>query len=141
VEIIDRPAIQVVGIQVEGPTADLDPALSDAWAEVLARFEAVPGRIGDVVLQVRTEVGDGQTRVLVGAQVEAGTPAPPDMVAELVYEARWIHETHQGSLDTLDATIARMLDFAADHGLHADGVTMTVGHGADSSHDLYVRLG
>jgi len=141
VEIIDRPAIQVVGILVEGPTDDLDAAVNAAWAELEERSDAIIGRTGTALLQVRTEQADGRTSVLVGAQVEAGTPAPPEMDAELVYEARWIHETHQGSFDTVGDTLARMLDFAADEGVHADGVTMTVGHGAENTHDLYVRLG
>ncbi|MCU1483615.1 MAG: hypothetical protein JWN67_361 [Actinomycetia bacterium] len=140
-EIIDRPAIQVVGIQVEAPTDDLETAVSVAWADLQERIDAIIGRTGEALLQVRTELGDGRSRVLVGAQVDAGTPPPPDMDAELVYEARWIHETHQGSLADVGPAFARMLDFAADEGVHADGVTMTVGHGADSTHDLYLRLG
>ena len=140
-EIIQRPAIQVVGIQVEASTDALEGPVEAAWTELQDRVDAIIGRTGETLIQVRTELGDGTSRVLVGAQVDAGTPPPPDMDAELVYEARWIHDTHQGSLDTVGDTLARMLDFAADEGVHADGVTMTVGHGADSSHDLYVRLG
>jgi predicted transcriptional regulator YdeE len=141
VDIVQRPAIQIVGIQIEGPTDDLEGPIAEAWAELEGRVDAIIGRTGEALLQLRTELGDGRSRVLVGAQVEAGSPPPPDMAAELVYEARWIHEVHQGSLDDLSAAYARLVEHAADEGVHADGVMMTVGHGADSTHDLYLRLG
>jgi hypothetical protein len=128
--------MEVIGIVVEADADQLANAIPFAWTEVFERAGAIIGRTGTVFLELSTEL----YRELLGAQVTPGTPAPAGMEAELVYEARWIHELHHGPLTEIAHTFGRMLDFAADQGLHADGVKLDIGYGADGPHDLFVRL-
>ncbi|MCU1379175.1 MAG: hypothetical protein JWN29_2158 [Acidimicrobiales bacterium] len=139
-ELVDRPAIEVIGLQVDAAFDDLATVVPAAWAQLFERADAIIGRTGTTFLELSTDLGNGRYRELVGAQVVGGTPPPAGMLAELVYEARWVHELHHGPLEDIGATFALMLDFLADQGLHADGVKLDVGYGADGPHDLYVRL-
>jgi predicted transcriptional regulator YdeE len=140
VELVDRPAIEVIGIQVEAAFDALATVVPAAWTDLFERADAIIGRTGTTYLELSTDLGHGRYRELVGAQVVGGTPPPPGMLAELVYEARWVHELHHGPLEGIGATFGQMLDFVAHQGLHADGVKLDVGYGTDGPHDLYVRL-
>jgi hypothetical protein len=139
-ELIDRPTMEIVGLAFEINDDQLDNAMPFAWSQLFDRADAIIGRTGTAFLELSTDLGGGRHRKVLGAQVVAGTSPPPEMEAELVYEATWIHERHHGPPERIPRTYARMLDHAADHGLHADGVRLDIGDGADGPHDLFLRI-
>jgi hypothetical protein len=140
VELIDRPTMEVIGLVVEADADQLADAIPFAWAQLLERADAIIGRTGTAFLELTTDLGGGRSRHLLGAQVVAGTSPPPEMEAELIYEATWLHEQHHGTPERIPETYARMLDHAADHGIHTDDVKLAIGHGASGPDDLYLRV-
>ena len=140
-DMVDRPAIQVVGIEVDIPFPELRTAVPAAWERLLERSGELTGKIGEAFIGVSTDLGNGTHRQLLGAQFGAQAPPVPEgMVARTLPAARYVHEVHRGPLDELDISFARMHGWATQLGLEPDGVKLDVGWGTDQPHALFLRL-
>lgn len=136
-DIVDRAAVRVIGLELVVPFASLRTKVPAAWAAVEARAGDLPP---PPWVEVSTDLGTGSYREVLGAQVPADHGVPDGMVAVYLAPARYVHEVHTGPADEIDVTFHRMLGFASQVGATPDGVRLDVGHGAGGPHALFVRL-
>lgn len=77
-QIVDRPAVTIVGIEVVAPFAHLAVVVPPAWARVFARRRDLCADPDDVCVEFSTELGDGDYREILGVVVDTPPVSLPD---------------------------------------------------------------
>lgn len=142
-EIVERGPFHVVGIEVVAPWSELWMEVPKAWSILRARAAEIPGRTGEVFVDVSVEEREGVYRQVVGAEVGAVGDVPDGMVAIEIPAQRYLHYRHEGTLEAIAESFGKMYAWGREHGVVLDAFKLDVGYtrsGEDDGHDLYVRV-
>lgn len=143
-QIVERTAMTIVGIEVVAPFAELAVVVPQAWARVFARRSDLLSDPDDVFVEFSTDLGDGDYREILGVVVDALPASLPEGWSIAKASAgRYLHHRHLGDESTIADTFGAMHRWAEVNGLPVGVHKLDVGYRPDhaAAHDLYLRLG
>lgn len=142
-EIVELPAMTVVGLPIHADESTLEDELEAAWTSLHERSGEIERRTDDRFVDVfRGRSGDLRIRV-VGAAVEEADEVPAGMTRLEVVPARYIHHRHTGSEDEIDDAFDEIRAWADGGGVDLTDFMLAVGPPPEDDegvHDLYVRV-
>lgn len=142
-EVVERMAMQVIGIEVIAPWQDLWTRVPLAWEELRARSGEIGNRASESFVDVSVEERDGTYRQVVGAEVRPAEAVPEGMIVLEIPYGRFVHLRHEGGLEEIARSFGRMYAWAGAEGHRVDAFKLDAGYtqeGGERLHDLYVRL-
>src|SRR5690606_13695216 len=98
VKFVELPAVNVVGVRVTAPFAELFSAVPSAWQQVFARAAELEGRLDVGFVDCSLGEVDGLYTEVIGARVPAGFPAPAGR-----------SEEHTSELQSREKLVCRLL--------------------------------
>lgn len=142
-QIVDRPAATIVGIQVVAPFSDLAVVVPQAWARVFARHRELLSGPDGVCAEFSTDLGGGDYREILGVVVDM----PPVSLPEgwslgRAPAGRYLHHRHVGDVTRIGDSFADMYRRAEATDLRPGPHKIDIGYRADRSgpHELYLEL-
>ncbi|WP_430333429.1 effector binding domain-containing protein [Rhodococcus sp. ACT016] len=142
-QIVERPATTIVGIEVVAPFDELAVVVPQAWARVFARRSDLLTGPDDVFVEFSTDLGDGVYRELLGVVVEA-LPAslPEGWTIAKAPAGRYLHHPHRGDEAAIGDSFAFMYRWAEVNELRPGAYKLDVGYrpDRDGAHDLFLGL-
>ncbi|MCL2535214.1 MAG: GyrI-like domain-containing protein [Nocardiaceae bacterium] len=142
-QIVERPATTIIGIEVVAPAGELAVVVPQAWARVFARRSDLLTGPDDVLVRFGTDLGDDVHRELLGAVVDAlPTTLPEGWSIGKAPAGRYLHHPHLGDESTIADSFAAMRRWAEVNEFRPGANTLDVGYrpDRDRAHDLYLIL-
>ncbi|MDH6677592.1 putative transcriptional regulator YdeE [Rhodococcus sp. LBL1] len=143
-QVVERTAATIVGIEVVAPYAELAVVVPQAWARVFARRRDLLTGPDDVFVEFSTDLGGGDYREVLGVVVDSLPASLPEgwSIAKAP-GGRYLHHRHLGDESTIADTFGAMHRWAEVNELQAGVHKLDVGYRPDRAvaHDLYLGLG
>lgn len=142
-EVVERPRLYLVGIEVVAPFAQLSTAVPEAWGQLRARSDELPGGPARVLAEVSLHLGEGVYRETVGVLVDDLGPVPAGLTAAFVDAGSYVHHRHEGVVEQIAHGFQSIYDWAAEQGVALGPVKVDIGYTADGSprpHDLFIDV-
>ncbi|TDD69826.1 AraC family transcriptional regulator [Jiangella aurantiaca] len=142
-EIVQRPELTVVGIEVVARFEGLSTAVPDAWRRLFDRRDELPPPPGGTFTEVSNELGGGAYRETVGLVAVDADDVPAGMSAVVVPAGRFVHHRHEGPVEQIADSFGAIYDWAAQHGLRLGPLKVDQGYTPDAfdgAHDLYIDV-
>ncbi len=143
-QVVDRAATTILGIEVVAPFAELAVVVPQAWARVFARRSDLLTGPDDVFVEFSTDLGDGDYREILGVVVDALPSSLPEGWSIAKAPAgRYLHHRHLGEEAAIADTFGAMYRWAEVNDLQAGAHKLDVGYrpGRAGAHDLYLSVG
>ena len=134
-------ALELVGLYVVVPMAELSTAVPAANRELLSRYESIEGRCGRHLLDVSLKVEEGIYTQFVGVEVQPDAPTPEGLERLHLPRQRWLHLTHRAPVTEIGTSFGAMRAYGEAHNLPTEHVFLEF-HPlqGDGPVELYVRL-
>lgn len=132
-DVVERAASVVTGIEVVAPFGDLAVLVPRAWAELFAQVGDGP------CAEASRSLGDGRYREVVGV---LGAPGAGPARAVLP-AGRYVRHVHDGPVAGIGEAFGAMHAWAEERGLRVGDLKLDVGYtraGDDGPHELLVDL-
>ncbi len=135
VKFVELPAVNVVGVRVTAPFAELFSAVPSAWQQVFARAAELEGRLDVGFVDCSLGEVDGLYTEVIGARVPAGFPAPAGFDSVSLPAATYASLSHRGDESGIAASFGTLLTWVAEREpveggrrwVH-DGVKLDIGY-------------
>ena len=142
-EIVERGATKVVGLQVVATWEELWQKVPKAWRIFAERYTAIEHRMEVPLLDVSLGK-QGETYVeLVAAQVSTFGATPEGMVELEIPRQDYIFYRHTGPVEEIADSFGKIYQWAEKNGIPAGEMKIDQGYtpgGNDLYHDLYVKV-
>ncbi|MCA1006539.1 GyrI-like domain-containing protein [Rhodococcus hoagii] len=142
-QIVDRAALTIVGIEVVAPFPELSVVVPQAWARVFARRHDLPSGSDGVFVEFSTDLGGGDYREILGVVVDIPPVSLPEGWSSVgVPAGRYLHHRHLGDEASIGDAFAAMYRRAEVEDLDPGPRKVDVGYRPDhfGPHDLYLEL-
>ena len=142
-QIVEKPAMFVIGIPVKAQWDDLWIDMPAAWRSLWERRDLIRHRVGDRAMDVSLEKRDGVYHQLAGVEVSRIDSVPQGMLGVEIPAQRYIHLRHEGPLPDIALSFGMIYKWAKENGHATDAFKLDIGYrpgGDDPEHDLFVRL-
>jgi predicted transcriptional regulator YdeE len=143
VDVVEKPELTVVGIEVVADFGDLHTAVPAAWRTLFSRQAELPAPANGAFVEASHELGEGRYREVVGVIVDRHDPVPEGMCAVQVPAGRFLHHRHDGPVTDITSGFQAMYSWASDSGLRLGPYKVDVGYRPDVTdrpHDLYIDI-
>nr|WP_230467775.1 cupin domain-containing protein [Lujinxingia vulgaris] len=134
-------ALDLVGLYVVVPMAELSTAVPAANRQLLERYERIEGRCGRHLLDVSLKVEEGIYTQFVGVEVHPDAPTPEGLERLHLPRQRWLHLSHRAPVTEIGTSFGAMRAFGEEQRLPTEHVFLEF-HPIDGQGpvELYVRL-
>lgn len=144
-EVIEKAAFRVIGIQVVADWNGLHKEMPATWNIFKERVQEINHRVNDKMIDISIKCDQGlyTQMVCVEVEVEVYSHIPEGMVTYLVPNQKYIHYRHKGPLHEIAQSFGKMYAWAEEHKYKADECKIDYGYTkneADEVHDLYVKI-
>ena len=142
-QIVEKPELRVIGLEVTAPWEALWTVMPNAWEVFFHRRHEIAGLLSAINMDISIEQRDGVCVQLIATEVDETATPPQGMRLLQVPAQRYLHHWHTGSLAGIALSFGAMYEWAAAEGLVADQFKLDMGYtarGQETEHDLFIRL-